>query len=314
MRYSREVASHFLRLLFLILLCAVAQAGWGADVVLVLGEEQGVHKDFAGAFQQQLGGSRWQLAWSGKGENFRSETAGDLVVTTGGEALRQVLQKQGHTPVLATLISRTGFERIVAESGVRADQRSVSALFIEQPPQRQMAFARLLLPGKLRLGVALSPETNPLLAALQQAAGNLHLKLETEFVANEGGLLPAMSELFGRTDFLLALPDSSIYRRDSIRAILLTSYRYRKPVIGYSQAFATAGALAALYTSPQQSAQQAAELVKTLSVPVRYLPTPQYPSDFAIAINGAVAQSLELTIPDEPTLRRQLRSDRESGK
>ena len=141
-----------------------------------------------------------------------------------------------------------------------------------------------------------------------------NLKLDAEFTVSDGTLLSTLGDLFSRSDFLLALPDSGVYRRENIRGILLTSYRYRKPVIGFSLAFANAGALAAIYTTPTQNALQAAELVRGLRLPGVVLPLPQYPNDFAIAINGTVAQSLELTLPDEPTLRRLLRSDREPGK
>jgi putative ABC transport system substrate-binding protein len=64
------------------------------------------------------------------------------------------------------------------------------------------------------------------------------------------------------SDVLLALPDSNIYNSKTVKNILLTSYRYRKPVIGFSKNFVDAGALAAIYSDTEMIAMTASKLIE----------------------------------------------------
>ncbi len=98
------------------------------------------------------------------------------------------------------------------------------------------------------------------------------------------------------------MPDAGIYRRDNIKSILITTYRQQRPVIAYSSAFVTAGALAALYSTPAQLARQAVELMEQPGT----LPVIVYPAQFAIAINANVAQALGLNVVDEAGLRQRM--------
>ena len=193
---------------------------------------------------------------------------------------------------------RQTFERLLNEAP-RA-RRQLTALVLDQPPARLSAFIRHLLPGQTRIGILSSPETRLLLPALRQSSGNL--QFDSEDVDSDGALLPALNNLLPRVGALLALPDAGIYRRDNIKSILITTYRQQRPVIAYSSAFVTAGALAALYSTPAQIGRQAAELIEQAGT----LPVIVYPAQFAIAINANVAQALGLNVTDEASLRQRL--------
>jgi putative ABC transport system substrate-binding protein len=150
-------------------------------------------------------------------------------------------------------------------------------------------------------------ETRPALATTRQSLGGL--VIDSEDVASDSNLLDAANNLLPRVDLLLALPDSKIYKRDNIKSILVTSYRHQRPVIAFSKAFVNAGALAAIYSTPDQIARQASDLLNTLPAGISQLPPAQAPSLFAISINSAVAQSLNLDVPDEAVIRRSLQAE-----
>ena len=61
-----------------------------------------------------------------------------------------------------------------------------------------------------------------------------------------GGIPAALDQIATRADVLLALPDSTVYTRESARGILLQSFRKRTPVIGPNDAWVRMGALYAL--------------------------------------------------------------------
>ncbi|MDX9707711.1 MAG: hypothetical protein RBT86_09045, partial [Azospira sp.] len=134
-------------------------------------------------------------------------------------------------------------------------------------------------------------------AALQRAAARLSIELTMETVATEAEVMPALARLLPKVDGLLAVPDSVVYRRDSVRGILLTTYRHQKPLIAFSQSYVSAGATAAVFSTPALSALQVAELVRALPPGRVSLPPPSPAAYPAIAINRQVARSLGLEPP-----------------
>lgn len=291
-----KLSARFLLCLTLLL----APVAWAGNVTLLLSDSAGPYAEFSSTFSEALNSRRWSIHLVPKADAYTpGAPAADLIVTAGSEALRQALQRAPPgTPILATLLPRQTFERLLNEAP-RA-RRQLTALVLDQPPARLSAFIRHLLPGQTRIGILSSPETRPLLPSLRQSAGNL--QFSSEDVDNDGALLPALNNLLPRVDALLALPDAGIYRRDNIKSILITTYRQQRPVIAYSSAFVTAGALAALYSTPAQIARQAAELIEQAGT----LPVIVYPAQFAIAINANVAQALGLNVADEASLRQRL--------
>lgn len=291
-----KLSARFLLCLTLLL----APVAWAGNVTLLLSDSAGPYAEFSSTFSEALNSRRWSIHLVPKADAYTpGAPAADLIVTAGSEALRQALQRAPPgTPILATLLPRQTFERLLNEAP-RA-RRQLTALVLDQPPARLSAFIRHLLPGQTRIGILSSPETRLLLPALRQSSGNL--QFDSEDVDSDGALLPALNNLLPRVGALLALPDAGIYRRDNIKSILITTYRQQRPVIAYSSAFVTAGALAALYSTPAQIGRQAAELIEQAGT----LPVIVYPAQFAIAINANVAQALGLNVADEASLRQRL--------
>ncbi len=296
-----------LRLLFIFLFVVpLARAG---NVTLVLSESGGPYAEFSTTLREALDGSNWKLSRQPLGTEQADEGSErpDLIIAAGSSALRQVLARGGSTPVVATLIPRLAYDKLVAESGSR--NRRLSAIYLDQPPARQAAFLRQLLPGKNRIGMLSSPETRHLNNQFQQAFAAAGLILDSEESDTDKTLLPALAALLPRVGILLATPDTTIYKRDNIKAILVTTYRYQRPMVAFSAALVNAGALAALYSTPPQIARQTAELIQGFS---NTLPAPMPPSQFAVLINQNVAQALNLNLPDEADIRRAMLADKDA--
>ena len=105
---------------------------------------------------------------------------------------------------------------------------------------------------------------------------------------------------------MIAIPDSLTYTFEIAQAILLTSYRYQKPVFAYSKSYVQAGALAGVYSNTQQLAKQAAEIAIDLQAAPGLLSAPQTPKYFSIAVNYKVAKSLNITVVDENLLHKKM--------
>lgn len=281
--------------IFLLSFFLLPMAWAGGTVALVLSDNTPHFREFATTFNEHLQGSRWKL---GKTDD---SPAPRLIITVGVDAFRKTLARGGQTPIIATLIGRQLYEKLLAESG--RPRHLSTAIYIEQPLGRQVAFLRQILPGQNRIGLLLSDEGKEDFRPLRQALLSNGFSIDSEESNSEETLIPALGALLPRVQLLLATPDPKVYRRDNIKTILITTYRYQKPLIAFSSTFVTAGAFAALYSSPQQIARQAAELLITHN---GELTAAEYPTHFSVAINRSVAEALNLPTPSEAEIRRAL--------
>lgn len=292
-------------LVFLLFLVPMARAG---GIALVLSQQGGPYAEFSAALQKSLDGSSWNIAHTVTSESVDPPAPRtDLIITAGAEALRQTLARNLNQPILATLLPRQTYEKVISDAGKQ--RQRVSAIYLDQPPNRQAAFLRHLLPEHKRVGILLSNETRHQYNQYKQAFSTNRYSLQSDESDGENTLVAALGTLLPRIDVLLAIPDSTIYKRDNIKPILVTSYRYQRPVVGFSASFVGAGALAAIYSTPTQIANQTAELIKSNGA---NLAAAQGPEMFAISINRTVANALNLSIPDEATIRRAMIAEREA--
>ena len=224
-----------------------------------------------------------------------------LIVAVGVQALTLASKLDLKRSVLGVLVPQPSFDKIMVDS--RRNPRNFSAVFLDQPYPRQIGLFRAILPNAASLGVLFDPTSVQSSYLLQQAAQSSSLGLVQENVYTKEELVTKLGRTLENSSALLAVPDPLVYNRETAQTILLTSYRYQKPVIGFSQAYVRAGALAAVYSTPQQIARQTAELIKHyLNKPQAGLPPPQVPKYFSVDVNRQVARSLGIEIGDENAL------------
>ncbi len=181
-------------------------------------------------------------------------------------------------------------------------------LYMAQSYCRQIQFIKTLNSQWKTIGF-LNSQEKPIDTKTIQECAKTH-GIDTYIVNTKSNedLKDNIKDVLNHSDILLALPDKNIYNSKSIKNILLTSYRHRKPVIAFSKNFVNAGALAAIYSSTDQIAQCASNLVE------QYFKSGQhfkksvfYPHAFDVEVNIQVSRALELTIPDLDQLKKTLR-------
>jgi ABC-type uncharacterized transport system substrate-binding protein len=284
--------------LFLLTLPVFAAA---VEIEVVLSDNSSLYTDAARELRQALGADvRCTNTTAEAVERKEKPAAAALIVTLGTRALGAALAREASAvPVVAALVPRKAFEATVAAAATPS--RPVSAVFLDQPYSRQLNLIRLILPGGSRVGVLAGSDWEPQVAALTAVARDLKLTLLREVVNAPRELHPALQRLLGEVDSILALPDASVFNASTLPNVLLTSYRKNQPVFGFSPAYVRAGALAAVFSSPEQNARQAAEMVLR-ALASGNLPAPQYPRAFWVSVNGTVARSLDLKVPEEAGL------------
>lgn len=305
--------TRIVKLWWLAVLCAWASAGYAAtdSVALVLSDDSPPYQEFASHFRSILDASGRGIRLSVLNASKVASNGGtlqgdvDVVIPVGVHATEATLQSGVTVPVLATLVPRAAFAHLKKAANGR--DQPFSAIYLDQPLSRRFALINEALPTRKKVGVVLGPESAGELRALQTAARDKGLNLVSERISDADGLLPALKRVLSESEVLLAIPDPIVFNKATAQSILLTSYRAQNPLVGYSQSYVNAGALVAVYSTPAQIGQQAAELVLQMARSSSVgLPAPQYPKYFTVGVNGQVARSMGISIETENVLLERL--------
>ncbi|MBV5286236.1 MAG: ABC transporter substrate-binding protein [Pseudomonadota bacterium] len=294
------LAVRMLLMLCSLLLCGLVQA---ASVLVLLSEPGGAYGEFAEALKNERSArGGFSLAVATRNDfNVASLTAHDAVIAVGAGALRTVVQADVSTPVLSVLVPQSAFESMLTAGNTRR----WSAIHIDQPFIRQVDLIRIALPEARRIGVLFDAADPERLQPLKNAVAGTSMQISSGSFTGESSLFAALSQVLDNADVFLALPDPQVHNAGTIRNLLLTSFRARVPVVGFSAAYARAGAVMSLYSTPEQIARQTADAI-AFWMRERTWPTPRHPRHFTVSVNAHVARSLGLRIEDGDALRDKL--------
>ncbi len=226
-------------------------------------------------------------------------------VALGTQATAALAASQTSAPVLAALIPRSSFERVLRQSRRKASA-DFTAIYLDQPLKRQLAMIRLALPQARRVGVLWGPDSWPNATALRSLAAASGLALVEAGLEGRFNVFPDLPQVLKGSDVLLAVADPLVFNSNSIQNILLTTFRAQVPVVAFSPAYVRAGALLALHATPEQLGRQAATLVQA-ALRGQALPgQPVESNDFEVSVNEHVANAMNLSL-DGKALRLALR-------
>ncbi len=231
-----------------------------------------------------------------------SDSAGhhQLVLTLGPTQLGQVSASPPPSgiPVVALFITRRQYQDTVTG-------HSSTAIYYEPPPERQVLLGSLIFPQTTRVAILSSPDYHRNYSSLRQRLKVRGLSLKVFPVDNVNDLISTLDRALDYGDFLLGTPDPMIYNRTTIKHILLTTYREGRVLIGPTQAYVKAGALASTYTSVSDFVREAIEAIHHWQRSGD-LPPPAYSRRFSIIVNHQVARSLNILVPPQAKLKQQL--------
>lgn len=269
------------------------------NLTVVLSEKGGAYLEYSNALEAQLRNSDFRISVIEAGMPLPDA---DLVIAAGmGAALS--LARARPAAMLAVLIPREGYTRLQKEfaSQNNAATTEISAIYLDQPLRRQLDLIAAVLPDTSSIGVLYSTPPRELVA-LRTLAKARNIELNERSPASASNLHAALQEILLSSDVLLALPDAEIYNTSTIRNILLATYRDKVPLVGFSPAYVKAGALCAVYSTPEQIAVQTRAIIREFSES-RTLPAAQYAKEFEVSVNEQVARSLGLNIRSTTQVR-----------
>ena len=284
----------------------------GDDIYIVSSRHKGPHNIVAKKLQSQLASAlpsrfKIRLETVTDNDNFQINAGTrDYILTVGSQAFADVVQKNSKSNLIATLIPEETYHALLQANPRR--EGSTSAVYIEQPVQRNLELVRVALPGR-KPGILLGPQSGALEKQLNQASEELNIPLYLKTLKPKENLVTALDQVLKNCNVLVAFADPEVSNSVTARHLLLTSYRYGIPVVAYSRAYVRAGALMAGYSTPEQFARQAAEmLVRAVHSKHEDVPAPEFPRYFSVDINQNVARSLGIDLKSRLEIESRLRS------
>ncbi len=231
-------------------------------------------------------------------------TPGDIVIAIGSHTTKQLLDAKISSPILSVLMPRHLAESFDTHY---PDQRNWSSLLIDQPLQRHFHLITAILGKQKKAGILLGPTTRQNEKDIERAASLAGHDLVEEFVADNSQLMTSLRRVNTQADVLLTLPDPQVFNRKTARGILLSTYRHKLPIIGFSRAYVKAGAIAAVYSQPEQISDQTVKLVRYYLEHGYFSKRQYYPENFSVALNGKVARSLGINLDASSTIVRHIK-------
>lgn len=187
-------------------------------------------------------------------------------------------------------------------------------LYMTQPYCRQIHFIKLINPKWKTISILSSREKPVDSTVISKCASGYGIDIYTGQVTKEENIAHHIKDALNHSDVLLALPDNNIYNGRTVKNILLTSYRYRKPVIAFSKNFVNAGALASIYSDTRQIAHSGRELVEEYFESGNVFRSQvNHPDKFELDINKQVIRALNIPLPDTDDIKKSLQTNEQKA-
>lgn len=266
-----------------------------ADTSIVIDLPAATRRSALRALEQEIGpeymGRVLSSADLADGEELLGERS--LVLALGARACESVADLAPKRIVVCGLIYRQSFDLVVCPDVCPG----VHAILMDQPLRRQATLARLLFPGLRRFSVLLdSSAVDNDAVGIDDDAGVDAITLVPFAPAAPIGVQVA-DALVG-SDALVAVADSRIYNRDTLKSVLLTAYGRDRPVIGFGSSYVRAGALLSAFSTPAHVIRQGVHRLLSLSESqhsARTTTSVRSPINFSVVTNSTVARSLGLS-------------------
>lgn len=240
-----------------------------------------------------------QQQFAGHSPNPQERT---LVVTIGARAAASLGSQAPAAPVLNVFLPLASYRYLQAES-----DRQSAAIVLDQPLHRQLAVARVLLPDARRAAMLVAATAAQPAPSDPDQAGAFGFELSTTRVDGDSSPVDAIREVLRAGDLVIVTFDPAVYTPVMAKWLLYLASQNQQPLIGFSRALLEAGALASVFTTPEQIAQQAVEVVRDWLLDERLPNGFAYPRYYRVGVNGRVARQLGVTAPAEPALEQAVR-------
>ena len=177
-----------------------------------------------------------------------------LVVALGSSALTALADSHSDAPVLLSMV--------LDEAARGTKLHLAGSVHLDMTLSEVLDDVTALFPGKTRVAIIFNPKR-----AWADAPSVTNIRgfaIQSIECSSAEDLLRALPSLRGKTDFVVTLPDSTLYNSATIKPLILASLENRLPLIGFSAAFVRSGASLGVYADFEDIGQQTAEAAQRI--------------------------------------------------
>jgi putative tryptophan/tyrosine transport system substrate-binding protein len=284
-------------------LLVTQSAARGEDVVLVSSSSNPLYTKVIEGFSAELREpfSTLELSSSGQGESQVTDPAvlnknPRVLVVVGVAALKWAQQKARKLPIVFSAISQPQQEEMKSPTA--------TGVAIYPAVADTLRAIRDLNPAISRLGLIYSKSwTEGFIADAKEQASKLGIQLITRAVESPQDVLPALNDIFERSNGFWMLQEPLLLKPEMINYLLFLQMTKRVGLMTFSPQLVKKGALAAFHVEYADQGKQAAVLVKSILGGKNPSQLPIQSSPGKLTINPNTAAKLGLK-PSDELLRR----------
>lgn len=305
------------RVVCLLILTVLAPCAYAkTDVLLLLSSDSKPYQDVVTGLHSALSPQNQQynltvitLDSLQNGEQKLPATAA-VLVTVGSRATRYALDTKISKTIFATFVTRSSLLPELSAGG-KFPSVLKGALVLDQPAQRIITLAQLIKPKMRSVGMVVNGSSANRKDAFSRIAVSNGLQLNVATLFEDSNPIGDLKRIYSSSDVFVVVPDKASFNSKIAKWVLFLSYRHRVPVIAYSQKYSEAGALVALFSTPEQIGRETGRLVLDgLTDRSGLFSNPRLlsPGEFTLTVNAKVAASMGLEIESAKHLKQQLTS------
>jgi len=283
---------------------AVSEKNLLKNIDIVLSSNKNQYLAITNSIKQHANKNRFSFRVLNIDDFEKDKSTRALIIAVGMRASAMLANKKPTTSIMSIYVPQFAYQSLLKKYPIYSRKYFVGAVFIDQPLQRQLRLTRLLVPDAHKMGMILGGISSQTVSSQKEL-----INRETIYVSSlkilDGVIdLPSLQKLMRDNDVILTLPDPTVHQPINAKRILYNAYRAKKPLIAFSKSYVNAGALASIYSTPEQIGKQTAEKINTyLLSSDSYRDKFETSEYFEISLNRNVAWSLDIRLPDINQLR-----------
>ena len=302
MRSSRRIPFHLMLFTAVLFSWTVVPSGAEPRITILMTQQSDTYQDVRKGFQQYL--EKKGIAVDYDIRNFEGPvqktdmvlqamkaTHPSLVFTLGSPATEAVIREVQNIPIIAGMIMN---------EAELTKAKNATGIVLEFPLQTHISWIKKLLPDKKTIGALFNSRENT--ATIEQARRIIEdsgLTFYSKRVETPQELPDALDSLPGNADVLWGLTDSVVFSPETVKGILLFSFRNRIPFVGLSTSWVKAGAVYALDRDYVDIGVQCGELAEQVLKGVKiHTLKPQSPRKVLYALNLTSTNHMHLNFSD----------------
>ena len=223
----------------------------------------------------------------------------DYIISIGTSAAEYLYPRKVDAIIISALLTQSAYAALKNQhlpDSAEKPAKGLYPLLLNQPFSRFLQLGAALIPGAKSVGILLGPTNRPRQTEISHFAASIGLKAKFAYIRKADNPVKIINPIIRATDFFVVLPDQQAINQAAATPVLQLSFRHKKPVIAYSGKYVQAGALAAVFSSPEDIAKEIAQTLNRLHKGKPVQPGPNWPTHFSVDLNTSVARSLQLRL------------------